>query len=110
MSFAQKEWPGGGRILMAGISTANAVSPKQKLLSGGVALATPTDVGQPLQSRIVAKPRLFAASYPRRSGGFHAWFRSLFFRAGFAMRRYCAGTDGRAVFCDSDSDPGWNFD
>src|SRR5437867_12028390 len=40
MSFAQKEWPGGGRILMAGISTANAVSPKQKLLSGGVALVT----------------------------------------------------------------------
>jgi hypothetical protein len=66
MSFAQKEWPGGRRILIAGISTANAVSPKQKLLSGGVALATPTDVGQPLQSRIVAKPRLFAASYPRR--------------------------------------------
>src|SRR6266850_3303113 len=41
---------------------------------------------------------------------FHASFISLFFRAGFAMRRYCAGTDGRTVFRDSDSDPGWNFD
>jgi NAD(P)-dependent dehydrogenase (short-subunit alcohol dehydrogenase family) len=38
MSFAQKEWPGRGRILMAGISTTNAESPERKLLSGGVAL------------------------------------------------------------------------
>jgi hypothetical protein len=41
---------------------------------------------------------------------FHASFISLFFRAGFAMRRYCPGTDGCTVFRDSDSDPGWNFD
>jgi 3-oxoacyl-[acyl-carrier protein] reductase len=40
MSFAQKEWPGGGRILMAGINTANAESREQKPLSGGVALVT----------------------------------------------------------------------
>src|SRR6202795_3915481 len=40
MSFAQKEWPGGGRILMAGINTANAVSPGRGPLSGGVALVT----------------------------------------------------------------------
>src|ERR1700687_4890450 len=40
MSFAQKEWPGGGRILMAGINAANAVSRGQEPLSGGVALVT----------------------------------------------------------------------
>jgi hypothetical protein len=41
---------------------------------------------------------------------FYASSINLFFRSGFAMRRYCAGTDGRAIFRDSDSDPGWNFD
>src|SRR5207248_4771484 len=40
MSFAQKEWPVRGRILMAGIRDANSELREKKALSGGVALVT----------------------------------------------------------------------
>src|SRR5215831_13038751 len=40
MSFAQKEWPRGGRIPMAGINSVNTESVPSKLLDGHVALVT----------------------------------------------------------------------
>src|SRR5215472_394845 len=40
MSFAQKEWPGRGRIPMAGISKANSSSAEGRQLAGSVALVT----------------------------------------------------------------------
>src|SRR5438105_14495501 len=40
MSFAQKEWPVRGRILMAGIRDANSELREKKALSGSVALVT----------------------------------------------------------------------
>ena len=40
MSFAQKEWPVGGRRLLAGISNVNGTSAETKQLAGKVALVT----------------------------------------------------------------------
>jgi hypothetical protein len=41
---------------------------------------------------------------------FHASFFDLLYLDSFAVRRYCPGTGGPAVFRNRDSDPGWSFD